>query len=1036
MLFFGRSLARVKKRSFVVFGLTLLVTLLTAGLLALFIASLPSPDTLIRLSITDPGNRAEVLGAGVNLERVDTNNLITDGSFEPLVFRQALTVYDGDASTLTVSSEDASAGLYGDGFFNGATARVLTQGASGLQLKKIARVTAYGINRVGVFQSVKLPADVPDNLQITGFVRRDQEALAIGRQGVIIRGVNSQTPMLAVSGLTSDLTGICASSAGYLVCSADGDLIYSTDGQFWSAWPVLDPHPLRAVAVADKDLYVAVGDGGYMLAGPGGQLTAAATVTSADLVDVAFGDGCFVAVGRQGTILCSATGTLWQPVNISGDLGDWQAIDFKEGRFTIAGQGGRVAISDDGRQFQMLNTRQTTDYLDVVMLTSQQLILLGADGSFAVSNDSGLTWLKSEIATGMTSQSIALAGKDKIISTDHAGRLGLAQLVAEISLDSPLNDGVYQPGDFLFLETTATEIPPAYLVADKDQPAFADRWDVYGPGQAFRDLDAGPADGGQAALQIMVPASKDTAVAATPTVVSQLLDPQLLQAQQQGDIYRLEFWMRQENLASRKVMVWMSGRFTSVGTTFNNVGNGWKKYACTLIIPRAAHKAGADTRLNIGFTGSGQVWLDRIYLGQSGRSPDELSADLTQIIKDIQPAVLRLGFLPIGQTRAAEYSWARLPGNETPSLQASGWQCIAGGSLAAALKLASQCQADPWLEIGPHVSEGEILSLIEYLAGPISEPYGQLRMAQGSVRPWTEQFNRIYLEFDDNSKLFQSDRLRADFVDLLIRTISDSPYYRAIRNQLVFVDGMAYDDGVILSSADYHASDMIGLTSANPLQSLTATFNDFYNQLPRNPDKPVQSWSELIRQATLQPIGTTAPSMAELVELQLHDLGINSSLANLSLVSPGSSAWRQQDMSAARVAAASQDSVPLQVTVLNTRTGQTTAAADAGLISSTGSQVAAATQAEGSETAPNIVNTLSAYAFRSKQELIVILANIGQETVTCQLSTSLPLRGAERAKYDKMGQLLSQNKLRRVQEKITVLPGGVVILRKTLDTEP
>lgn len=1032
MIFF-RPINRVKKRTFVVLGITLLVTLLIAGLLAWIIAVLPGPDELVRLEITDEENRTEVRGNGINLDEVDTNNLITDGSFEPLVFRQALTVYDGDQSTLTVSSEDASAGLYGDSFFNGATARVLTQTDIGLQLKKTARVTAYGINRVGVFQSVKLPADLPAGRRITGFARRELESLAIGEHGLIIRDVASQAPALAVSGLQSDLSGICASSAGYLVCSLAGDLIYSTDGQFWSAWPVLDPKPLNGVAVADKDLYVAVGDDGTILTGPGGQMTPAVSGTAASLTDVVFGNGQFIAVGRGGTVLGSANGTIWQNVAPADISGDWLAADYKDGRFTIVGSHGLAAISDDGLNFRRLATNQSNDYLDVVMLTGQQLILLGRDGSFEVSNDSGQTWLQSEIATGMTSQIIALAGKDKILSADGSGAIGLAQLVAEIMLDSPLSEGVYQPGDFLFLETTTTAIPDAYLAASSDQPAYQDRWDLFGPGLAVRSMDDKPDGGGQASLHVTTlssgqaaqAASQKTADAAATAagqpamIVSQALSATLFQANPDNDIYRLELWMRQEGLADRSVMAWLSGDFTAVGTTFTNVGSGWKKYTYTFVVPSQARKRGTETRLNIGYTGSGELWLDRVYLGIAGHSSDELSIHLTDMLTEVQPGALRMGFLPIGQIQAAAFNWAQLPGNETPSLQNNSWQCVSGGSLAAALQLARRSQSDPWLVIGSHISESELLSLLEYIAGPISEPYGKLRMNQGSISPWTDQFTRIYLEFGDNSRLFQSDQLRADFVDLMIRTIGESPYYRQIKNQLVFVDGMAYSDGVILSSADYHASDISGLASANPLQTLNDTFIAFYDQLPRNPEKPRQGWSELVRGATLASSAGFEPSIAELVELQLRDLGVNSSLVNLTLISPHHAAWRSQDSQAARVTAGIRDSTVLTVQPLTA-----------------GSEPTAhptTVNPSGNTTGP-VDQMLTAYAYRSATNLTIILANIGPETITCQLVTDLAIRGADLAKFDRSGQELSRKTLRRTSEKLTVLPGGVVFIQKALDT--
>jgi hypothetical protein len=721
---------------------------------------------------------------------------------------------------------------------------------------------------------------------------------------------------------------------------------------------------------------------------------------------------------------------IWQTVRPDAQLANWQAIDFKEGRFAVVGDQGRVAVSSDGRQFQLLKTGQSTDYLDIVMLTKQQLILLGKNGSFEVSNDSGTNWLKSEIATGMNSRVIALAGKDKIISADSRGKLGLAQLVAEIALDSPLKEGVYQPGDFLFLETFATAIPDAYLAGSKSNPDFQDRWDLYGPGEAIRKTGDVPDGGGQSAMQVKSPGAAPAAGPASVTILSQLLDPNLIQTSGKNEIYRVELWMRQDNLATREVKVWLSGSFPSVGTTFSNVGSSWKKYAYTFVLPASARLDEAATRLNISFTGGGTLLLDRVFLGRAAQSADELSDTLVKQLKAIQPGTLRFGFLPIGQMRAAEYSWAQLPGNETPTLLDNRWTCQAGGSLAAALKMANQCQSDPWLVIGSHVSEAELLNLLEYLTGPISEGYGKLRMDQGMISPWTEKFNHIYLEFNDSGNLFQSDSLRADFVDMMIHTISKSPYYLQIKHLLVFVDGMQYKDGVILSSADYHASDISGQTSANPAQSLADTLVNYYDNLPRNPEKPMLGWAELVRSATITRSGTYTPSLAEFTALQLQDLGVNSGLVNLSLPMPGDPDWLSQEPVAALICSAARNSVPLTVKNLSSLAAGTQESNVTGTTTSQNNS-----NSNQGQTSENLsLSPLNAHGFRTDTNLTVILANLSDKPVTCQLETVLPLQGAKMIKYDRAGKVLNSKTFRRINEKLTVLPGGVVFLQKSLDT--
>jgi hypothetical protein len=205
-----RAFNRIRKRTFIVTGLTLLAILLAASLIAVYAAVLSGPDDLIVLTVSESQSRTAVLGSGISLAQAEPANLLRDSSFEPLVFRKTLTVYSGDATTLTVSSEDASAGQYGDGFFDNAAARVMSRTETGLTLKKTAKVNHYGINRVGIFQEVNLPDDTPAGQAILAFVRNSDISLAVGEKGLIIRNVVSQTPEIAESKLDADLTGICA----------------------------------------------------------------------------------------------------------------------------------------------------------------------------------------------------------------------------------------------------------------------------------------------------------------------------------------------------------------------------------------------------------------------------------------------------------------------------------------------------------------------------------------------------------------------------------------------------------------------------------------------------------------------------------------------------------------------------------------------------------------------------------------------------------------------------------------------------------
>ena len=184
--------------------------------------------------------------------------------------------------------------------------------------------------------------------------------------------------------------------------------------------------------------------------------------------------------------------------------------------------------------------------------------------------------------------------------------------------------------------------------------------------------------------------------------------------------------MKQSDVADRTVQVWLSGPFSSVGTSFTNVGSTWKKYSFSLVLPLwAAGTDNRDIRLNIRhperqrLARPGQLQPSRRRC-QSPRQvfPDAGGRDRAPI----HPA----GFL----CRSAAGRFGRtagryLPGNETPSLSALGRTVASCGSLYTALRLVESSGADPWLVIDSFASEAELLDLIEYLAGSYIRADGQ-----------------------------------------------------------------------------------------------------------------------------------------------------------------------------------------------------------------------------------------------------------------------------------------------------------------------
>ncbi|MDW7659271.1 MAG: hypothetical protein SCM11_19060, partial [Bacillota bacterium] len=514
------------------------------------------------------------------------------------------------------------------------------------------------------------------------------------------------------------------------------------------------------------------------------------------------------------------------------------------------------------------------------------------------------------------------------------------------------------------------------------------------------DKDTAP-NGGLSSLYLQ------TGQAGSAAIVSQQIDTAMLAGFSHNEVLQVSLWMRQQDVQSRSVQVWLSGPFQTVGTTLTNVGTGWKKYTYAFVVPaRPGGYAGQEIRFNIAID-SGAVWIDRVFLGRLEESPELLSSSLQSQVKAIKPQIIRLGLLGIGSQTILQENWARPMNNDSPMMVGGTWINQRGASMHAALELARSCDANPWLVIDSYAGEGEILNLIEFLAAPISEPYGKLRQEQGMVFPWIQQFQRVYIEICDQQQVFSSDRLRSDYVNLIIQAISRSPYYRQIKGQLVFVDGMTYQDGVMLSKADYHASDLNGFIRENRTDTSDLTTQAFLDQVPRNPDKPAVDFPELIRSATLRDTALRPMRLSDLVDLALFDLGRQSGLVNMSSAQIGTGRLDLIWQTSAHIAAQA-----VRGNLLDIR--QMTADASGGAI-----QVEQDPRAD-----------VRVYGFFDGMQLSIVLTNMSYETATCQLISELNLRHASMDKYDDMGNLLSRQVLYRSTGKITLLPGGVVILTK------
>ncbi len=982
---------RLRRRTLVVAAVTLAVVIGTGGLVLLFAArSLHARTPFFRVTdrVATGGN---VIGTGLDLTDVPSSNLVSDASFEPLVFQLQLTVLDGDAQSLLVSSEEANADVYGEGFFNGAAIRVMSLTDQSMVLRKTATVATYGVNRIGGFQPVRLPADLPDGLTFLSFTQQGDTIIAAGQRGTLLVGLDTQTPVSVKTGIEGDLTGICAGEDdGLLACSSDGSVLFSRDAVTWTAWTAPAGTSLHAVATSGRE-YVAVGRDGIILVGRDGIMTRAGSPSDAGLYDVVCGDGRYLACGEDDTVLLSSSGLAWSPVDVGGSA-DWTCADYRDGLFAVAGSDGQVCLVDPAGNPDRSVIPGATDIADITFLSRRQLIVLDEQGRFFVSDDGGDQWTATELEPGLHADRIASTAQDRIVSAADDGSLGTSLLVNEISLDTPLVEGTFQAGDLVFLEFVSQRLPDSYLTGGSAD--IVESWSLSRPDAGTRlDAMAAP-DGGTGCMMLTV--TPEAEAAGEAAFLSQVLVGEGESTRfENGRLYTVEFWLRQEDIVSRKALVWLTGRFETVGAVIENVGNTWKKYNYTFLLPASASNARpGEIRLNIGIEGAGKAWIDAVWMGLTESRPGQAAQDFTDLVTRMSPAVLRFSFLGIGDAGTRSMAWSMGYGNESATLEDGKRTSAPCGSMETALRIADAAGAVPWLTVGPYSSDSEIRNLVEYLAGPLTETYGKLRMDNGTSHPWTDVFTRVYLEIRDPDNVMGTDSRRASFVNHIIDIVRQSAYYSAIRNQITFIDGMSYDAALMLSLADFHSSAMEVRLDTGIVQSVRSAYRTFYDASPRIMDRPSDANYELIRSISIRFDESSPPTIAAYMETAALGAKEGYSVQLLSSVpAPSGQTFGLREETAVRLAAGYLKGTALETDAL--------------------------------DSAPESV---TAYAFRSGDTISILLINHADQAYSFPLEAKFPLEDAQVLVYGESGQLVTDETMRRSDSAVDVLPGGVSIL--------
>ena len=222
---------------------------------------------------------------------------------------------------------------------------------------------------------------------------------------------------------------------------------------------------------------------------------------------------------------------------------------------------------------------------------------------------------------------------------------------------------------------------------------------------------------------------------------------------------------------------------------------GWRDY--TYSFPAQEDGAAVGTvGLQFAFNGSSAL-LDDVSLIDTHPGPAEPTAfreAVVRTLRDLHPGVLR--YMDSGASfgssldnllqpefarQRAGYSTQEMKREDIPI------------GLEDFLDLCAAVGADPWISLPAGFSQDEAGHLVEFLAGPVTTPYGAKRATLGHAAPWTQTFRTVHLELGNeawNSRSFtgasiQDPTAYGHRASMVFGAMRRSPYFAGARFDLI-----------------------------------------------------------------------------------------------------------------------------------------------------------------------------------------------------------------------------------------------------------
>ncbi|NLT11604.1 MAG: hypothetical protein GXY06_04220 [Clostridiaceae bacterium] len=1059
---------RFHKRPFVVAAIVLSTFLVVGIGFITYMGVFSRHAGFERIRVSNISSGDLVHGVGLNLVDIPTGNYIKNASFENVASDQVFVVHEGRENYAYLMMDASQTGMYKDGDFIGGTVRVMALDENGQYIQKMQSVVeAFQINQIGVWREL-LSIDPLEIDNIVSVRSSASVSVAFSSQGKILAGIGSAETLILDLNTGSELTATSAVGSRFSSVYDGGVIATSSDGKNFNSFFPDVPFEERLNTLTSIDrVVVAAGESGALAVLSDGKVSRLTNLGDKDIRASASDGSVMILAGEEGALYTSSNGLLFRPVNAAempdiSSLPNWACAAYGKDRFVLVADDGLAWVgsyTDKGSKFSFSEVNSSSDKIqeqvpkEVVVDQSGEVMLLTGAGQIFVLDSINAIWKEASVPTGAKAECFySIPGGKVLIYSDR--RIYTASLLLKIQFSDTLSDTELKNGDMCYINGFV----PAF--GEEYSDGASGGWEVFGSNTSVMSVEDAPTVGGQTSIKISGGVTEE---ADNYRILSQVISQEAKDVFMSGAFYRADVWLKQEGVENDQVMLWLSGDFESIGTTFTDVGSGWRKYSFRFVIPSEVNtKSDEPIRFNIGFFGSGTLYVDRAYLGRDTYDGDSIPSEYRDRIVNMAPTYLRMSQMVIGDRDSSMERYLLPIGNESSQFDGTMWQSNGCESLESALMLSKESGAYPWFVIDSYADQSDIDMMMSYLCGSLTDPIGKIRVNNGTAVAWISQFDRIVFEVSDKSGVFTSDLQRRAYVDYIIGQFIASNYFMDIKDKVIFLDGMSYDGGIMTSIADYHTSTMISdnrlslglsLSYKEREQLVNASYVDYYDSIPRITSRPYDTGGEWVGSSMLRyRIQTNTEDLeyreyiemnsAEFANFLLWDLGQYTSCiavdldASMNPYDLGTDELFKDHLEDDSFVAAVHDNSILRMRVLEAIMPY--AKGSLGEVSINPSLKEVALLEESSEYVPSYESKndgLNAYSFVNENSITIIVTNISDRPRSVTYIPDFSYSSVHVEKYAEDGKLLASYQPGKRNTGLTLPPGQIFVIRFTVKLE-